>query len=59
VALDNGLGLDVQIDDVTDAVAALALQGPASREILQQVVDGDIAGPGRANAVLLPGEEAR
>jgi aminomethyltransferase len=32
---DCGLGLDVQVEDVSEQVAALALQGPLSREILR------------------------
>jgi aminomethyltransferase len=31
----NAAGLEVEIDDVTDAVAALALQGPLSRAVLE------------------------
>src|SRR5687767_5014630 len=41
---DNALGLDVAIEDVTERIAALALQGPAARAILQQLSDGDLAG---------------
>jgi aminomethyltransferase len=33
----NAAGLDVEIEDVTDAVAALALQGPRSRAVLDEV----------------------
>jgi aminomethyltransferase len=40
---DNTGGLDVAIHDVSDAIAALALQGPAARTILQEVVDTDLA----------------
>ena len=40
---DNALGLDVQIEDVSEGIAALALQGPSSRAILQQVASADIA----------------
>jgi aminomethyltransferase len=39
----NAIGLDVTIDDVSDATAALALQGPLSRTILQQVSPADLA----------------
>ncbi len=39
---ENALGLDVAIADVTDSIAALALQGPASRAILRQVCDADV-----------------
>jgi aminomethyltransferase len=31
----NAAGLDVQIDDVSDEIAAVALQGPRSREVLE------------------------
>jgi aminomethyltransferase len=31
----NAAGLDVEIEDVTDTVAALALQGPKSRDVLE------------------------
>jgi aminomethyltransferase len=34
---ENALGLDVAIEDVSDSTAALALQGPNARAILQQV----------------------
>ena len=40
---DNALGLDVAIEDVSASIAALALQGPASRAILQQLTDTDLA----------------
>ncbi|MFQ5705796.1 MAG: aminomethyl transferase family protein, partial [Gemmatimonadales bacterium] len=39
---DNSRGLDVEIEDVSDSTAALALQGPAAREILQQIADADL-----------------
>lgn len=39
---DNATGLDVSVDDVTDATAALALQGPLSREILRGITDCDL-----------------
>src|SRR5262245_36353732 len=38
---DNALGLAVSIEDVSDSIAALALQGPTSRAILEQVCDAD------------------
>ena len=41
---DNATGLEVAIEDVSEATAALALQGPASRVILQQVTDTDLTG---------------
>ncbi len=40
---DNALGLAVALEDVSDAIAALALQGPASRAILERVADADLA----------------
>jgi aminomethyltransferase len=40
----NGLDLDANIEDVSDAIAALALQGPTSRSILQDCAQGDVAG---------------
>ena len=40
---ENALRLEVAIDDVSESVAALALQGPASRAILQQLADIDLA----------------
>ena len=39
----NALGLDVQIDDISEKVAALALQGPTSAKLLHAVTDADIA----------------
>jgi aminomethyltransferase len=40
----NALGLDVSIEDISDKVAALALQGPTSGKLLKSVVNGaDIA----------------
>jgi aminomethyltransferase len=38
----NALGLDVKIEDMSDRVAALALQGPTSGRLLQQAADADI-----------------
>jgi aminomethyltransferase len=35
----NALGMDLQIEDVSEQVAALALQGPMSAELLKTVVD--------------------
>ena len=40
---DNALGLDVATADVSDSIAALALQGPASRAILGELCDADLA----------------
>ena len=39
---DNALGLEASIDDVSESVAALALQGPNARAILQQVAVFDL-----------------
>jgi aminomethyltransferase len=40
----NAHGLEVEIEDVSDRLAALALQGPTSREILKSCCEGDVAG---------------
>ncbi len=40
----NALGMDVTIEDASDAVAALALQGPTSARILRKVAQADIDG---------------
>jgi aminomethyltransferase len=40
----NALGLEVAIEDVSESTAALALQGPSSRSILQALSDRDLAG---------------
>jgi len=37
-------GFNVQIEDSTHRIAALALQGPSSLDILNQVVDDDLSG---------------
>lgn len=37
---DVGFGFDAQVTDVSQTLAALALQGPLSRDILKHVVDG-------------------
>jgi aminomethyltransferase len=39
----NSLGLDVQIDDISETTAALALQGPTSRSILKACAEADLA----------------
>jgi aminomethyltransferase len=41
---DNALGLDVAIEDVSDQYAAVALQGPTSRDLLQSLTDVDLSG---------------
>ncbi len=40
----NAVGLDVTIDEVSARTAALALQGPLSRTILQKLTPADLAG---------------
>lgn len=37
---DCGCGMQAQVEDVSAALAALSLQGPKSRELLQQIVTG-------------------
>jgi aminomethyltransferase len=41
---DNNVGLEAEIEDVSDATAALAVQGPAAREILRHALDDDLDG---------------
>ena len=38
----NALGLDVNIDDISDKLASLALQGPTSGRLLKQAAEADI-----------------
>ena len=38
----NALGMDVRIEDVSETIAALALQGPTSAALLRAVADADI-----------------
>ncbi|HLF25195.1 MAG TPA: aminomethyltransferase family protein [Anaerolineae bacterium] len=38
----NAWGLKVKIEDVSDSIATLAVQGPASRDILKQAADIDL-----------------
>src|SRR5258706_10475238 len=40
----NALGLDVKIEDISEKVAALALQGPTSGRLLQSIAEADVAG---------------
>ncbi|MCL4800567.1 MAG: aminomethyltransferase family protein [Burkholderiales bacterium] len=40
----NAAGLDVSIEDTSDATAALALQGPSARDILERACGADLAG---------------
>ena len=39
----NGLNMDVQIEDISEKIAALALQGPTSGKLLKTVAEADIA----------------
>jgi len=39
----NGTNMDVQIEDISEKVAALALQGPTSGKVLKSVAEADIA----------------
>ncbi len=39
----NAVGMDVAIEDVSETVAALAIQGPSSRTVLSQVSPADLA----------------
>jgi len=39
----NGLNMDVQIEDISEQVAALALQGPTSGKLLKSIAEADIA----------------
>jgi aminomethyltransferase len=38
----NSAGLDVQLEDISESVAALALQGPTSGRLLRAIADADI-----------------
>jgi aminomethyltransferase len=40
----NAAGLDARIDDVSDRLAALAIQGPTSADVLRAAADADIDG---------------
>jgi aminomethyltransferase len=40
---ENASGLNVRIEDISETVAALALQGPTSARLLRQVCDADLA----------------
>ncbi len=42
----NAEGMDVQVEDVSETVGALALQGPRSREILARLASHDLGGLG-------------
>ena len=40
--VQNAVGLDVSIEDVSETVAALAVQGPTSGALLRQVAEADV-----------------
>jgi aminomethyltransferase len=40
----NAHGLEVAVEDLSDKMAALALQGPTSRDVLRSCSEGDVAG---------------
>lgn len=40
---DNAFGFDVTINDVSEEMAGIALQGPTSRELLQKITGVDLA----------------
>ncbi|HXF86400.1 MAG TPA: aminomethyltransferase family protein [Anaerolineales bacterium] len=40
----NAVGMEVEITEVTDEVAALSLQGPHSRSVLKRVCESDVEG---------------
>ena len=40
---ENASGLNVRIEDISESVAALALQGPTSARLLQQLCDADLS----------------
>ena len=39
----NGLNMDVQVEDISEKVAALALQGPTSGKLLKSVAEAEIS----------------
>jgi aminomethyltransferase len=41
--VQNAAGLDVAIEDVSETIAALAVQGPTSRVLLRQVAEADVS----------------
>jgi len=38
----NGLNMEVEVEDISESVAALALQGPTSAKLLKAAAEGDI-----------------
>ncbi|MDX1578627.1 MAG: aminomethyltransferase family protein, partial [Gemmatimonadota bacterium] len=43
---ENAVGLDVTVTDESDAVGALALQGPTSRDVLREIAEAEVDGLG-------------
>jgi aminomethyltransferase len=41
----NAIGLEVQIEEITEQVAALALQGPTSGKLLRSIAEAEIENP--------------
>ena len=41
---ENAFGLAAEVEDISEKTAAVALQGPTSREILRACAEGDVAG---------------
>lgn len=41
---DNAIGMNVEIEDVSEAIASLSLQGPRSRELLMTLTDAPLNG---------------
>jgi len=39
---DNATGMDVEIEDTSESIAALALQGPTSRDLLQRLTETNL-----------------
>jgi len=39
----NASGMDVSLEDISESISALALQGPTSGRLLKTVIDGDIS----------------
>src|SRR5262245_28866754 len=41
--VENAVGLDVEVEDVSDRIAALALQGPTSASVLNRAAETDLS----------------
>ena len=39
----NASGMDVSLEDISESISALALQGPTSGRLLKTIIDGDIS----------------